>query len=283
MLLGVACLTPRVAQSEEKTAGTDPKKSASATRGPKAAPPSAPANVTAIAEKLRSGPSDVRAGLTEAKAAGKSARSVAPAVEELLRAGTNLELTGLALSTLAEIGDEANAAAILPYARHRVPELRKAALSALTRLRGAQARAALREALSDSDAGVRGVAAGGLGALKATEATADLFVALDHNVPEAASSLGLICTAEPCEKLVAKLGTLRFDVIVTGLDAILARPAGEVSDEFKIRLVERVRDLRSEPARNYLRDLQARWHMDGSRRVKQAIDQALIASSGSPP
>jgi HEAT repeat protein len=237
--------------------------------------------VAALTEKLKSGePVDVQAALTEVKAAGKSAAALAPLIEELLRRGAPGDLTALALDALGAIGTETSTPALVPYARHRNPETRKKAIGALSRTGGAAAVAAVRAALSDPDAGVRGAAANGLGALKAREAVGDLFTALDHDVIDAAGSIGQVCTPEECERLATKLSNLGLDVMTSAFDAILFRPASEMPDDEKVRIVERVRDLRTQEANKYLRDVQSRWPARDSARVRQAIEQAVAATAG---
>jgi HEAT repeat protein len=259
------------------SAAADPPKGA---RNKKATP-AVTVDVAALTEKLKSNdPADVQAALGTAKAAGKGARPLAPAIEELLRRGTQAEVAELALAALGEVGTESSAPAILPYARHRNPEIRKKALAALSRTGGAGAPAAVRAALSDPDRGVRGVAASGLGPLKVRDAVPDLFVALDHDVGEAAASIGQLCAPEECDKLTAKLSTSGLDVMTSAFEAILFRPAAEVPEETKIRIVERVRDLRTEEAGKYLRDLASRWPANESPRVRQAIEQAVRATPG---
>ncbi|HKQ70524.1 MAG TPA: HEAT repeat domain-containing protein [Polyangiaceae bacterium] len=247
----------------------------------KSAKPAAAVNATALTVKLKSGdPAVIQSALSEAKSAGKGAEAVAPAVHELLRQGTSVDLATLALATLGQIGARASTPSIQPYAHHRNAELRKSALAALGRTGGAGVVATLREALSDPDPGVRGIAASGLGAQKGREAIGDLFIALDHQVSEAAASIGQLCVKDECEKFVGRTGAIGLDVMTSGFDQILFRPASEIADDDKVKVVGRVRDLLTQEAANYLRDLQSRWPKDGSVRVKQAIDQAVTATAG---
>ena len=46
--------------------------------------------------------------------------------------------------------------------------------------------------------------------------------------------------------------------------------------------VARVRELGTGEANRFLREVQGKWPKKGSSRVKQAIDQAVLATSGSP-
>jgi hypothetical protein len=239
-------------------------------------------NVPALTAKLKSADlAVVQEGLEEANTAGKAASPLARPIEDLLARGTTPDLDALALTTLARVGGPANADAILPYARHRSPELRKKALLALVKTGGPATVAALRQALSDPDPGVRGVAASGLGTVKGREGIDDLFRALDHQVTEAAASIGELCTPDECEKLAGKTGVFGLDVMTSGFDQIMFRPVGEIPDDEKIKIVGRVRELGTQEANKYLRDLQGRWPPTGSPKVKQALEQAVLATSGS--
>jgi HEAT repeat protein len=235
----------------------------------------------ALTQKLRSGDEvQVRAALDEVRLAAKGAQAAAPAVSEALQRGLSAPLTEAALDTLADVEAESASLSVATYAKHRNPAVRRAAVKALAKTKGAVATKTLRHALSDSDAMVRGFAATGLGALKAKEAVPDLFVALDHKVPEAAAAIGQVCAPAECDQLAAKLGRLPFDVVTGGLDQVLFRPAAEVSDDQKVKLVGKLRELGTQEAHKYLSDVQKRWPETWSSRVKQSIDQAVIATSG---
>jgi HEAT repeat protein len=205
-----------------------------------------------------------------------------PAIAALLEQGMPTELTQAAIDTLGDVESDTASEALSWYAHHRNVALRRAAVTALARTRGAAAVKALRTALSDPDPAVRGLAATGLGSMKAKDAVADLFLALDHRVAEAAASIGQLCAGNECDRLAGKLGSVPFDVVTSGLDQVLFRPAAEVSDDLKVKIVGRVRELGTGEANRFLKGVQAKWPKTWSQRVKQSIDQAVLATSGSP-
>lgn len=247
----------------------------------KKVPVAAAVDTAPIVAKIKSAdPTVIKAGLDEASAAGKGAGAAGPAIEDLLRRGESPELSVVALQALGDVGNDKSSATIRPYARHRNVDLRRAALRALLKTGGKDAVAALREALSDQDAVVRGTAASGLGSLKAREAMPDLFLALDHKVDEAAASIGQLCTVDECEKFAAKMGAIGFDVMTSGFDQVLFRGESDIPDDEKIRVVGRIRELGTGEANKYLRDVQSRWPSGSSPRVRQAIDQAVLATAG---
>jgi hypothetical protein len=279
----------RAAPRRAALLGDVPKPAATA---PQATPPLSPG----LAQKLASGdPEQIKAALDEARLAGKGAAKLVPAIVDQLERGMPFNLAEAAIDTLGDIASETAEAtagrrpdaepasvAIAPYLHHRSVSLRRAAARALVHTKGAAAAKGLRAALSDQDAAVRGTAATGLGALKAKEAVADLFVALDHRVNEAAASIGQLCSPDECDALASRMGKVPFDVITSGLDPILFRPASEVGDDAKVKLVGRVRELGTGEANKFLRDVQKRWPATWSPRIKQAIDQGVLATAAAP-
>jgi hypothetical protein len=118
--------------------------------------------------------------------------------------------------------------------------------------------------------------------MKAHEAIGDLFAALDRNVPEAAVSIGMLCADAECDRLAEKLGHLPFDVVTTGLDEVLLRPPSEVTDDLKVKIVGRLRELGTAEVHHFLKRVAARWPARGSKRVRVSIDQGVLATASSP-
>ena len=229
-----------------------------------------------VAKLASSDAGEVLEGLIAAQAGGAVGAPLAPAIEALLVRGTTLPLAKAAIETLGAIGAGSSSAALRPYLRHRVPELRRAAARALGSTRGPEALAAFRDGLRSPDAQVRGFSATGLGNLWAEEALPDLFLALDHNVTEAASSIGLLCAVETCEKFLARLGALPLDVMTSGIDPMFFRPK-PFPEEKLVDLVGRLRELGSPEAGKYLADVLGRWPVAGSKRVKQSLESAIAS------
>lgn len=235
-----------------------------------------------VAQKLKSSSdSEVRGALDDIRLAGKGATSAVPAIVELLQRGASAGLTEAAIETLGDIESDAASGTIAWYAAHRNLKIRRAAVKSLVKTKGPAAVKALRHGLSDPDAMVRGASATGLGTLKAKEAVPDLFLALDHKTAEAAASIGQLCAPTECEQLSNKLGKLPFDIVTSGLDQVLFRPAGELTDDDRVKVLGRIRELGTQEANKYLKDVQGRWPKNGSARVKQVIDQAVLATAGS--
>jgi HEAT repeat protein len=263
----------------QRPARAKPPAAAAAAEG---APKAIPLPADAI-KRLKSGDlGQIKGALDDVRVSAKAGAPAVPAVVDLLKQGMPTSLTQAAIDTLGDTESEAASDALTWYARHRNATLRRAAVTALARTRGPTAVKALRTALSDPDPGVRGLAATGLGSMKAKDAVADLFVALDHKVAEAAASIGQLCAGNECDRLAGKLGSVPFDVVTSGLDQVLFRPASDVSDDIKVKIVGRVRELGTGEANRFLREVQTKWPASWSQRVKQSIDQAVLATSGSP-
>ncbi|MDP9001096.1 MAG: HEAT repeat domain-containing protein [Myxococcota bacterium] len=234
-------------------------------------------------KRLRSGdPAEIQSALDDVRISAKGGVAAVPAIVELIGRGVSPTLTQAAIDTLADIESEGASAALSWYARHRNVVLRRAAIQALARTRGPAAIKALRLGLTDPDPAVRGSSATGLGTMKAKEAIGDLFLALDHKVAESSAAIGRICAGDECDKLAAKLGSFPFEVVTSGLDQALFRAPPDVTDDIKIKIVARVRELGTAEANHFLHDVQVKWPKAGSAKVRQTIDQAVIATSGSP-
>lgn len=229
---------------------------------------------------------------------GASAPPAAALVNELLARGASVAVLENALEVSGRLAQRSSSSAVAPYVRHRAPSVRRAATRALGKCGGPEAVAALRGALRGSDAALRGPAASSLAALGAKESVPDLFAILIHPqgacgcgqgdeacearcaadenpVPEAAAAIGKLCTPADCEKFVAELGKLPFDVMQAGLEPILLRPESEVPEQQKLALLERMRKLQTKEARAFLQTVLSRYPQNGSARVKLALDDAV--------
>ncbi|MFO0736998.1 MAG: HEAT repeat domain-containing protein [Labilithrix sp.] len=248
---------------------------------PAAAKPAPKVDTAGAITKLKSGDEgQIRQALDDLRVAGPAAANAAGEVSSLLNKGLNDVLTVQAIDTLGDLESPDGSPVLALYSTHRNVALRRASVKAMVRTKGPAAATALRRALGDQDAQVRGVAASGLGALKAKDAVPDLFIALDHKVAEAAASIGQLCNPEQCEQLAQKIGKLPFDVVTGGLEQVLARSAADMPDDAKIKIIGRVREMGTGEANRFLKDVQARLPKETSARIKQAIEQAIKATTG---
>jgi len=243
-----------------------------------AAPPKAAAkaklDVRALQRELESG-DEARALAALDTIAGSGDPEGAAPVEALLSRGASSAVLSRAIDTLGILGQPSSGAALAPYAQHRTPELRRAALRALIATKAPNAGDVLRRALHGSDAPQRAIAARGLGQLNVRAAVPELFSVLPKNVPEAAQSLGMLCTADECDKFVGLLGRLPFEVMESGIVPLLLRPQSDVTDDLKLKVIERLRRMATQAANQLLQTARAQFPADGSAKVKQALERAL--------
>lgn len=251
-----------------------PKASAKADKAAPAGPPKPKLDVPAVQKQLESG--DQAQALAALDAIQKSGDPVGAAlVEVLLSRGASVPVLARAIETLGIMALPGSGAALVPYVQHRNPELRRGALRALIATKSPLAGDVLRRALHGNDAAQRSIAARGLGQLNVRAAVPELFGVLPKDVAEAAQSLGQLCVGAECEKLIALLGKLRFEVMESGIVPLLLRPQADVPDELKLKVIERLRRMATQPANQLLQTALAKFPADGSPKVKQGLERAL--------
>lgn len=238
------------------------------------AAPKSKLDLAALQRALESGDEAKAAEALETIAKSGDPAGAAP-VEQLLGRGASVTLLSRAIETLGILAQPSSGAALAPYAQHRTPELRRAALRALIATKSPLAGDVLRRALHGSDPSQRAIAARGLGELNVRAAVPELFSVLPKDVPEAAQSLGQLCVGAECQKFTELLGRLRFEVMESGIVPLLLRPQAEVSDELKLKLIERLRRMATQPATQLLQTALAKFPPDGSPKVKRGLERAI--------
>ncbi len=253
-----------------------PKAGAAKPQKPAAAPaPKSKLDVPALQKALESGDEAQVMGALDTIAKSGGDPVGATLVEVLLSRGASVAVLSKAIETLGILAQPGSGAALAPYAQHRTPELRRAALRALIATKSPLAGDVLRKALHGSDASVRAIAARGLGTLNVRAAVPELFSVLPKDVAEAAESLGMLCVAAECEKFMGLLGKLRFEVMESGMVPLLLRPQADVSDDIKLKLIERLRRMATKPANDLIQSALTKFPPDGSPKVKQGLERAL--------
>ena len=270
LALALATAAPEASAQAPKPAPAKPGKPGK----PAAAPAKSKLDLPGLQKALESG--DEAATLQALETIAKSGDAAgAPLVEGLLMRGAGATVLSRAIETLGILAQPSSGGALAPYAQHRTAELRRAALRALIATKSPIACDVLRKALHGSDPAGRSIAARGLGELNVRAAVPELLSVLPKDVAEAAQSLGMLCVGPECEKFIGLLGKLSFEVMESGMVPLLLRPQADVSDELKIKLIERLRRLATQPANQLLQTALAKFPADGSPAVKKAIERAL--------
>ena len=201
-------------------------------------------------------------------------------INDLLVSGATLPIIERALSAATTLAQASSSTSVALYARHRSVEVRRLAVACLGKTGGDVAIAALRRGLRDSDSRVRGNAATGLGDLGAREAVPELFAALARQVPESARAIGMLCLDDDCRRFTGDLGKYPFDVMTSGLGAILLR--ADLSEDLKLGTIQAVGQLQTGQSTAFLQDILKRWPKGGSAKVRQALVSAIRAAGGDP-
>ncbi len=268
LIIGAALLFAGAAPAATKAASS---------KGEKPAPAAAPKSkldLPALQKVLESGDeAKTLAALETITRSGDPAG--AALVEALLGRGADVTVLSRAIEALGILAQPSSGAALAPYAQHRTPELRRAALRALIATKSPLAGDVLRRALHGADPSQRAIAARGLGELNVRAAVPELFSVLPKDVAEAAQSLGQLCVGAECEKFMGLLGRLRFEIMESGIVPILLRPQADVPDELKLKLIERLRRMATQPANQLIQTALAKFPADGSPKVKLGLERAL--------
>jgi HEAT repeat protein len=213
--------------------------------------------------------------LDEISALGPDGAPAAPLVDAVLTRGANTKVLLSALEAERQLAVKASSDAVAPYVSHRNEELRHAAARTLAQTGGPLAVTTLRHALTGPDPALRGIAAAGLGNLGATEAVEDLFTVLSHDTSEAAVSIARLCAPEQCDRLMALVGKLKFEVLEASFVPLLLRPSSAVPEANKLRYIDRLRRLATRGAAAVLQTTLAQLPKDESPAVRAALQSAL--------
>jgi HEAT repeat protein len=248
---------------------------ASAQRRPRPAP-SAPAVDPALAElvtKLESRDTDAIQEALEGLGLHGTADVVAP-IAARIRRGLPPDLLELAVDTLAVTGREEAGPVLAALTTHRRPAIRIKAVQGVAALKPRGAEQNLAAALGDADAQVRAAAAIGLGQLGARSSVDRLFLALEHNVLEASTSIGQLASPAEVTRLLGYLGRLGFDVLTPALNEILAR--ADVPERAKLDVVARLAELATSGAKIFLQDYVATLAPGAGGAVRRAAEDAAM-------
>ncbi len=228
-----------------------------------------------IAQLMSNDKSEVKAGYQAMHKLGADAKAVVPTANRVLSRGLPTELAMVAMRALAQVGLESSSDPIGRYLRHRSVILRREAARALVKTRGERAKTALVRGLSDRDPDVRTLSATGLGELGATEHVGSLITALDHRVMPAAGAIGQLCNPQECEQFASRLGRIQLGVMAWGFEHILFRDPKQMPDDQKLRTIERIKQLGTDDARNFLNRVLGRWPKEWHGPVRDALEEAV--------
>lgn len=238
---------------------------------PAPAPPKQSPRAAAEASLASTDPERIAAALTEL--AKTPDASVVGPVSTRARQGLPPALTERAIELLAQTRSSASTPVLLELLLHRRPSVRAAAARALGRLEARKASPQLLALLDDPDATVRAAATEALGACGDRRALQPLFAALDRGVPEAPLAIASLATDREVDALVAHAKDRPLATIEPALRALLARTT--FSRSGKLRLLQRVGELGTRSAQDFLRATLDGLDEAGRAAMMPAIDRAM--------
>lgn len=244
-----------------------------------AAPPAAKpkSSLQEVSSLLASQEADeVRTGLE--RAALLPPKQALPVVEARVREGLTPVLLDVAIDTVLLLNDPAAGPLLDDLARHRRPAVRRRALDAIAQLRVRSAESLLARGLDDQQPEVRSTAVEGLGTLGARGTFGLVLRAHEMGVEGSALALGRLADPTQLGKLLDLIGERPLQVLVPMIDALFARR--DLPDADKLRVVERLAEIGTEPARNLMGEQLAKLPAQSSPKLKQALADAAQGAKG---
>lgn len=196
------------------------------------------------------------------------------AVADLLRAGQPDVVTDHALDALARMKSREARPVLALFCRHRRPDARARAYTALANLRDSRDIPIITEGLRDSAAPVRAQVAVLLGQLQAVQAVADLLRALELGVHPAAASIGKLGDAASVGLYAKQLGRLPLPVMLEGYGQYLER--ADISESVKLEIVASLEQVSGATVKAFLN---ARVQ-NPAKNTTPKLQQAMLTSAG---
>lgn len=196
------------------------------------------------------------------------------AVAALLQAGQPDVVADHALSALLRLKSREARPVLITFTRHRRPEARVLAYTALSSLRDARDVAVIAKGLQDSSPQVREQVAQLLGQLRATQVVADLLRALSLGVHPAAAAIGKLGDDASVQLYDQQLGRAPLAVMLEGYSQYLDRP--DISESTKLGIVATLEDVAGAAVKAFLNE---RIASPGKHTTPKLL-QAMTVSAG---
>ena len=197
------------------------------------------------------------------------------AVADLLRAGQPDVVTDHALEALARMKSREARAVLTLFCRHRRPDARVRAYTALASLRDSRDIPVLAGGLRDSAAAVRSQAATLLGQLPSTtEVVSDLLRALVLGVHTAAGAIGKLGDAASVATYSQQLGRLPLPVMLEGYAQYLDR--ADIPESVKLEIVASLEQVSGATVKAFLN---VRVQAPGKHTTAK-LREAMLTSAG---
>jgi HEAT repeat protein len=212
---------------------------------------------------------------------GPDADRTARTISEFLNAGQTDVVTDHALDCLARLGSREAREVLTTFTKHRRPEARMRAYTALAKLKDARDVNLLAEGLRDSAPEVRENAARLLGEAHARDATETLLRALSAGVRSAAGALGKVGDAGSVDRFGAALGHLPLAIMLEGYGNYLERP--DLPDPVKLHIIASLEEVSGAVVKDFLIAQLQKPLLANNPKLKQAIEATASRIRVAPP
>jgi len=192
---------------------------------------------------------------------------------QLLKEGQKDKVTEAAIDALGAISSPTSIPILIEYMKHRRPAVRILAVNAIAEIKDKQVIDALKNALKDSDAGVRKSAALALGRYGDQSAVGILFKAFERNVTEAVIAIGQIGNVDDMERLSGYLGKSPLSLLLPGFSEFLARD--NFPENGKIKIIEKLKELAGPEVKQFLIKFVAGLPPDYKGPLKTKAEEAI--------
>jgi len=196
-------------------------------------------------------------------------KQVMPVVFARVRAGLPPMLLDVAIDTLILLNDPAAGPLLDDLARHRRSAVRRRALDAAAQLRVRGAEPLLARGLDDLSPEVRSAAVEGLGEVAARGSFAQVLRALEMGVEGSALSLGKITDSAHLDSALGLIGEHPLETLTPMVETLLMRR--DLSEDDKLKVVERLAEVSTEPLRKLLSELLAKLPREASPKLRKAM------------
>lgn len=229
--------------------------------------------VQALPKRLQSRDQTELIMLLDELGPGAEVDRTARTISEFLNAGQTDVVADHALDCLARLGSREARDVLATFTKHRRPEARMRAYTALAKLKDARDVNLIAEGLRDSAPEVRENAARLLGEAHARDATETLLRALSAGVRSAAGALGKVGDAGSVDRFGAALGKLPLPIMLEGYGNYLERP--DLPDPVKLHIIASLEEVSGAAVKAFLSEQLQKPVLANNAKLKQAIEATV--------
>lgn len=199
---------------------------------------------------------------------------VVPPLAELLHQGPTDAIAERAVDALAGLAMAPCVDVLVEMTHHRRAVIRKKAYQGLIGINDRRIPRIIEQGLRDSDRGVRGTCAVGLGKLGSRGSVDLLFRALDRGVIEAATSIGQLGSVTDLNRFHGYLGKEAISIMISGYEGFLKRR--DIREPQKIEIITKLVNVAGPVVRGFLSQYKQTFASNDRSKLAQAVNTWLL-------